>query len=348
MTCLACKHYQLGAKCPAYPNRIPISIISGERSHRTILPDQESAIAFEYGPNKVNGGMLEEPDDYGRDYPLLPGFTPTLGLLSRAKGKGKKKEAKKCQKGQVCGLSCIAKTKTCIADMTLAQLMEHNRAKRAEKKVTNQTKANGGVTPEQLEYLHSANGFWAGTKQQIVDRLKTGDYGVFGDRLIKATDKPFPNPLKIDPEEGEDTFRKNAYARNKELESKIASISPKNGTLTIPIAETQWVDTPGSLIKRSKSVITGTEDAKGKDYGNGVWVLRRTMKDGKKGSYIFHEGTGLTMGVSSAVTIKEVDKAARLLSARGDNIGNASPSKALQAAEEVNIFMLYSSINREP
>ena len=64
-----------------------------------------------------------------REYALLPGFTSTETLLSRAKGKGKKK-SKKCEKGQVCGLSCIAKTKTCIANMTTAQLMEHDRAKK--------------------------------------------------------------------------------------------------------------------------------------------------------------------------------------------------------------------------
>ena len=76
-------------------------------------------------------------------YTLLPGFSP-VGYL-HGERKLKKKKKKNCTNGQVCGFSCISKTKTCIANMTTAQLKEHNKAKRlaaAEKRKA----AKGGAS----------------------------------------------------------------------------------------------------------------------------------------------------------------------------------------------------------
>lgn len=61
-------------------------------------------------------------------YTLKPGFSP-VGYL-HAERKLKKKKKKNCSNGQVCGFSCISKSKTCTANMTTAQFMEHNKAKR--------------------------------------------------------------------------------------------------------------------------------------------------------------------------------------------------------------------------
>ena len=72
----------------------------------------------------------KSPDPY-RTYRLLPGFTATRELFGERKIKAKKK--KNCSNGQVCGFSCISKTKVCIAEMTTAQLKEHNAAKRMAK-----------------------------------------------------------------------------------------------------------------------------------------------------------------------------------------------------------------------
>jgi hypothetical protein len=93
----------------------------------------------------INGNQLmaspdsgEDEEEYGEmaemaigDYSLLPGFSPARELFGERKIKAKK--AKNCSNGQVCGFSCISKTKTCISNMTTAQLKEHNAAKKAAK-----------------------------------------------------------------------------------------------------------------------------------------------------------------------------------------------------------------------
>jgi hypothetical protein len=79
-------------------------------------------------------------------YTLLPGFSP-VGYL-HGERKLKKKKKKNCTNGQVCGFSCISKTKTCIANMTTAQLKEHNKAKRlaaAEKRKAAKAAKAGGA-----------------------------------------------------------------------------------------------------------------------------------------------------------------------------------------------------------
>ena len=85
-------------------------------------------------------------------YTLLPGFSPVGYLHSERKLKKKKK--KNCTNGQVCGFSCISKTKTCIANMTTAQLKEHNKAKRlaaAEKRKAAKA-AKGGAKNESSDF----------------------------------------------------------------------------------------------------------------------------------------------------------------------------------------------------
>lgn len=87
-------------------------------------------------------------------YTLKPGFSP-VGYL-HAERKLKKKKKKNCSNGQVCGFSCISKSKTCTANMTTAQFMEHNKAKRlaaAEKrKAAKAVKAAAMVSVEPQTY----------------------------------------------------------------------------------------------------------------------------------------------------------------------------------------------------
>lgn len=45
--CAKCKHLEGGTSCPAYPKGIPIELLSGEHTHRTIIEDQQSNIVFE-------------------------------------------------------------------------------------------------------------------------------------------------------------------------------------------------------------------------------------------------------------------------------------------------------------
>jgi hypothetical protein len=67
MSCLACKHYELGAKCVAFPVRIPIEFMSGEARHIEVTPNQQGETVFELGFNAVNDGILdidpETPED---------------------------------------------------------------------------------------------------------------------------------------------------------------------------------------------------------------------------------------------------------------------------------------------
>jgi len=124
-------------------------------------------------------GVPEVTQVESREYPLLPGFTSTETMLSRAKGKTKAKK-KKCEKGQVCGLSCISKTKVCTNDMTTAQFLEHNRAKKAERKA--RKSAIGGHKPfmseaEAEKYTQDSawkdRTFFHGTSQVGADILTT-------------------------------------------------------------------------------------------------------------------------------------------------------------------------------
>jgi len=59
MTCLACKHYRLGATCEAFPDRIPLEIIAGGVVHTTVYPGQTGETVFELGANEVNDGILD-------------------------------------------------------------------------------------------------------------------------------------------------------------------------------------------------------------------------------------------------------------------------------------------------
>ena len=46
--CFFCKHLNDDSKsCTAYPDRIPLSIFSGEIKHEEVLPSQEGVVVFE-------------------------------------------------------------------------------------------------------------------------------------------------------------------------------------------------------------------------------------------------------------------------------------------------------------
>jgi hypothetical protein len=45
--CLSCKHYIGKAKCEAFTDGIPESILSGQNDHSKPLPEQENEIVFE-------------------------------------------------------------------------------------------------------------------------------------------------------------------------------------------------------------------------------------------------------------------------------------------------------------
>lgn len=45
--CPNCKHYWGDLSCPAFPNRIPDSILVGGNNHRKVHPDQEGDFTFE-------------------------------------------------------------------------------------------------------------------------------------------------------------------------------------------------------------------------------------------------------------------------------------------------------------
>ena len=45
--CLQCKNYERGGKCSAFPEGIPIKIISGKFVHTKKFPNQENDIVFE-------------------------------------------------------------------------------------------------------------------------------------------------------------------------------------------------------------------------------------------------------------------------------------------------------------
>jgi hypothetical protein len=97
---------------------------------------EQSVFATIFGDRRLDGF-----------YTLLPGFTATRTLYGERKLKKKKK--KNCTNGQVCGFSCISKTKTCTANMTTAQFKAHNEAKRlaaAEKRKA--AKAGGASNPQ--------------------------------------------------------------------------------------------------------------------------------------------------------------------------------------------------------
>lgn len=59
MSCLACKHYEIGSKCAAFPEKIPLEIIAGEVRHLEKFPGQVGDAVFEVGENPANKGILE-------------------------------------------------------------------------------------------------------------------------------------------------------------------------------------------------------------------------------------------------------------------------------------------------
>ena len=46
--CPICKHYNFDCTCPAFPARIPMMFLSGERGHTEAIEGQENDIVFEW------------------------------------------------------------------------------------------------------------------------------------------------------------------------------------------------------------------------------------------------------------------------------------------------------------
>jgi hypothetical protein len=114
------------------------------------------------------------PDPY-RVYPLLPGFSPVRELYGERKIKAKKK--KNCSQGQVCGFSCVSKTKTCTADMTTAQLKEHNAAKRLAAAEKRKAAKGGGAVGANNPIINQAAGGNTLTNSLIdIVSMKIGDH----------------------------------------------------------------------------------------------------------------------------------------------------------------------------
>jgi hypothetical protein len=45
--CNDCKHYRGGAKCAAFPERIPTEVFGGGNDHNKPLPNQNNDVVFE-------------------------------------------------------------------------------------------------------------------------------------------------------------------------------------------------------------------------------------------------------------------------------------------------------------
>lgn len=147
-------------------------------------------------PVEININMADylpepEPTDVGGVYPLLPGMTRAVSVDGERKLKKKKK--KNCSNGQVCGFSCISKTKTCVANMTTAQFMEHNRAKRiaaAEKRKA----AKGGAGerfPEQLQDVNTGIKEVENTLRTQKDRETAIAYSADGRKIVEVDGDQF-------------------------------------------------------------------------------------------------------------------------------------------------------------
>jgi hypothetical protein len=54
--CTSCRHLQLDATCPAFPDGIPLRVLSGEQSHLDELPGQVPGTVFEPYPEGQSFG----------------------------------------------------------------------------------------------------------------------------------------------------------------------------------------------------------------------------------------------------------------------------------------------------
>ena len=45
--CIECKHFSSKSSCKAFPEKIPIKIIVGEKEHNKVLKDQKGKFIFE-------------------------------------------------------------------------------------------------------------------------------------------------------------------------------------------------------------------------------------------------------------------------------------------------------------
>jgi hypothetical protein len=86
-----------------------------------------------------------QPIEEARYFPLMEGYISTRDYQERARKKGKGRKGKNCTKGQVCGLSCISKTRTCLQNMSSAEFRAHNKAKLEAKKGGGVSDASAGA-----------------------------------------------------------------------------------------------------------------------------------------------------------------------------------------------------------
>jgi lambda family phage portal protein len=193
-----------------------------------VLPPVERACCGEFeGKEKedenitinisINGNQLmaspesedeEEEEEYEEmdgtaigDYSLLPGFAPVRELYGERKIKAKKK--KNCSKGQVCGFSCISKLSTCKADMTAAQFMEHNKAKRLERAEKRKAVKGGASIINSPE----ATGIVEQAKRIKAEDLKRGDVVKFARWGVGQPDGTMPvfeSTVKVVSVDGQD------------------------------------------------------------------------------------------------------------------------------------------------
>ena len=45
--CSNCKHYAGGCTCPAFPDGIPVSLLSGDKRHDSVIDGQATELIFE-------------------------------------------------------------------------------------------------------------------------------------------------------------------------------------------------------------------------------------------------------------------------------------------------------------
>lgn len=173
-----------------------------------------------------------EPTDVGEVYPLLPGMTRAVSVDGERKLKKKKK--KNCTNGQVCGFSCISKTKTCVANMTTAQFMEHNRAKRiaaaekrkaakAAKMASTATNPSSGVTTYQEAIERGkaiADPFIKQIESDLEDVTKTNQ------RMLEIQERT--SQLRTDRKSA---FRKNNEEEYMRISKELTSLYNEQGTL---------------------------------------------------------------------------------------------------------------------
>lgn len=72
MSCFYCKHYKKEGGCNAFPERIPLIIISGELKHDRVLSGQKKDFVFDIGENPANKNIVNWGDNSLNMLPISP------------------------------------------------------------------------------------------------------------------------------------------------------------------------------------------------------------------------------------------------------------------------------------